>query len=273
MTADRNPQASQMADESMLRTLAAQAIAIWPQERAIFERYALPTAPRVLDVGCGSGEITYRLANLLDQAQVTGMDIIQEHLALARKQHGDRGGRLRFERADAFALPYETDAFDLTVARHILQAVPNPHLVLGEIQRVTRPGGRVHLLAEDYAMMHFHPTEWDCDLFWHDGPITYARSTGSDLRGGRGMFTQLRQAGFADVTVDYVVVDTVRVSRQVFADIWRAWRDGYSEAITEHSRFTADEVAEYWRQMIAAIEDPDGYGVWHVPVIGGTVAG
>ncbi len=36
---ERNPQAEQMADESMLRNLAAQAEAIWPQERHLFERY------------------------------------------------------------------------------------------------------------------------------------------------------------------------------------------------------------------------------------------
>ena len=40
-----------MADESMIRNLAAQADAIWPQEEAIFRAHGLPAKPRILDVG------------------------------------------------------------------------------------------------------------------------------------------------------------------------------------------------------------------------------
>lgn len=74
MTHDRNPRAEQMADESMLRTLAAQADAIWPAEQARFARYGLGVAPRIADIGCGSGEITCRLARLYPQAELLGVD-------------------------------------------------------------------------------------------------------------------------------------------------------------------------------------------------------
>ena len=43
-----NPQGEQMADESMVRTLAAQIEAIWPQEKALLESYGLPREARVL---------------------------------------------------------------------------------------------------------------------------------------------------------------------------------------------------------------------------------
>ena len=46
-----------MADESMVRNLRAQIECIWPQERLVFERHGVPRAPRVLDVGCGTGEL------------------------------------------------------------------------------------------------------------------------------------------------------------------------------------------------------------------------
>ena len=45
---DLNPQAEQMADESMLRTLRAQAAAIWPQERELIKRYGLAAECRIL---------------------------------------------------------------------------------------------------------------------------------------------------------------------------------------------------------------------------------
>jgi hypothetical protein len=53
---DLNPQATQMADESMVRGLDAQARAIWPQELQFMRRYVMPAEARILDAGCGTGE-------------------------------------------------------------------------------------------------------------------------------------------------------------------------------------------------------------------------
>ena len=64
MSENLNPQSAQMADESMVRNLEAQAIAIWPQERALFLREPLPASGTICDVGCGTGEISARLAEL-----------------------------------------------------------------------------------------------------------------------------------------------------------------------------------------------------------------
>ena len=78
--ADLNPQARQMADESMVRNLGAQARAIWPQEMPLFRRYGLPANAQILDAGCGTGELASRLAELFPTAKVLGIDIIEAHL-------------------------------------------------------------------------------------------------------------------------------------------------------------------------------------------------
>ena len=83
---DLNPQGKQMADESMVRNLDAQARCIWPQEAPIFLEHGLPEGGRVLDAGCGTGEASSRLAELFPTAQITGIDIIDAHLDLARKR-------------------------------------------------------------------------------------------------------------------------------------------------------------------------------------------
>src|SRR5271157_2850292 len=92
-----NPQGKQMADESMVRNLDAQARAIWPQEGALFRRYALPDEPYILDAGCGTGEISWRLAELFPRARVLGVDIIDDHLKLARSRYQSLAPRLSFE--------------------------------------------------------------------------------------------------------------------------------------------------------------------------------
>src|SRR5690349_9388695 len=112
-----------MADESMVRNLTAQAEAIWPQEEPIMRRHGAPRT--ILDVGCGTGEISSRLATLFAGAQVTGVDLIEPHLALARERYAGFGDRLRFQQADAFELPFAAGSFDLVVCRHVLQAIPS----------------------------------------------------------------------------------------------------------------------------------------------------
>src|SRR2546430_16349086 len=71
-----NPQAKEMADESMVRNLAAQADAIWPQEQPLFSRYGLPNEAYILDAGCGTGEISLRLAGMFERARLLGVDVI-----------------------------------------------------------------------------------------------------------------------------------------------------------------------------------------------------
>src|SRR5216684_6414289 len=115
-----SPQAREMADESMVRNLAAQAEAIWPQERPLFARHPPPRS--VLDVGCGTGEITARLGELFPQASLTGIDLEESHLERARHRYP----RARFEKGDALALHFGDGQFDLAVCRHLLQAVPDP---------------------------------------------------------------------------------------------------------------------------------------------------
>jgi hypothetical protein len=113
-----------------------------------------------------------------------------------------------------------------------MQAIPDPPRALAELARVTKPGGFVHVLAEDYGMIHLHPTPPEVVDFWNEGPPAFSRGQGVDLNVGRRTFTYLRQLGLTDVRVDWVVVDPVRVPRETFAPI-PARRDGYTEEITE----------------------------------------
>jgi SAM-dependent methyltransferase len=271
MTDDLNPQAREMADESMVRTLAAQADAIWPQEQPLFARYALPPEARILDAGCGTGEISQRLLDLFPRAHVLGVDLIDDHLDRARERCAAAGARARFEHRSIFELGLPDATFDLVVCRHVLQAIPYPDRAITELARVTRRGGWIHLIAEDYLMINFEPRRLDPDDFWSAGPRQFGDALGIDLRIGRKAYGVLRRLGFSDITIDYVVVDPLRVPRATFAAIWSAWRDGFAGAVSSSTAVTREGFIAHFDDMIATLDDPLGYGVWHVPVVAARV--
>jgi len=271
MSSELFPQAREMADESMVRNLAAQAEALWPQERPLLQRYFLPTGARILDAGCGTGEISSRLAGLFPDAQVLGADILEGHLAVARQRHGALAPRLRFEQRSVYGLELPGGSFDLTVCRHVLQSIPHPEKVLAELQRVTRRGGRLHLLCEDYGMIHFPRRRLDASAFWPAAPFQVAAATGVDMTIGRNAYAHLKALGFRDISVDYLVVDTLRVPRETFAAIWEAWRDGYVDYVAAHTAFTREQVREHFEDQLATLRDPDAYAAWLVPIVAAVV--
>ena len=268
---DLNPQREQMADESMVRNLEAQARAIWPQEAPLFARYGLGADIRILDAGCGTGEISSRLAEMYAHSQVLGVDVLDHHLAYARERHTALSARLTFEHQSIFELAAADATYDLTVCRHVIQSIPHPDRVLAELKRVTKPGGWVHVIAEDYGMIHFSRHGLDLRDFWHETPARFGEATGTDLFIGRHAHEHFAALGLIDITLEYVIVDTLRVPRETFATIFQAWRDGYIEPIAEHTRFTREEATAYFDQMIADIRGPKRYAVWMVPVIAGRV--
>lgn len=254
-----------MADESMVRTLAAQIAAIWPQEEPLVRRYR---ATSVLDVGCGTGEFTRRAAEVFPEARLVGVDLIEEHLALARRTSN---ARVTYQQADAFELPFAAGAFELVACRHMLQAVPHAERVLAEMVRVCRSGGVLHVIPEDYHMIFAAPARLDVARFWFEAPRAYAAASGTDLFIGRNIFHVLRALPVDDIDIQYVHVDTQRVPRETFAQIFTAWRDGYSETLASALGWEVDKVRDHFDATIEAIRDPDAFALWMVPVVSARV--
>lgn len=112
----------------------------------LFVEFAGVTAQeRVLDVGCGTGNLTRALGAA--KAVVTGIDLSAPYIEYARRHTSDSG--VTFEVGDALNLPYPDSAFDRSLSMLALDVLPDPTRGLAEMRRVTRPGGTVAALVND----------------------------------------------------------------------------------------------------------------------------
>lgn len=104
----------------------------------------LQPGERVLDLGCGAGLDSVIAARAVSPGgSVTGLDLSEAMV--------DKGGALaaalavgnvRFERAEAEAMPFADATFDVAFANGLFNLCPDKHAVAGELHRVMKPGGR-----------------------------------------------------------------------------------------------------------------------------------
>ena len=92
---------------------------------------------RILDVGCGAGFLSNQLAKA--GHDVTGVDLSACSLEVACRH--DETARVKYLTADAYALPFADQSFDIVTAMDFLEHVEDPQKAIAEFARVLRPGG------------------------------------------------------------------------------------------------------------------------------------
>jgi ubiquinone/menaquinone biosynthesis C-methylase UbiE len=105
-----------------------------PYERALEAVEPAPT--RALDLGTGTGQGAFAIARRFSEAEVVGLDLAGRMLDVARRETpAELGGRVRFERGDASALPFQNESFDLVAHANMIP-------FFDELARVLSPGGQ-----------------------------------------------------------------------------------------------------------------------------------
>jgi SAM-dependent methyltransferase len=112
---------------------------------AMLSRISLPSEPRILDAGCGTGRNLTEYARL---GRTEGIDPSPEAVAFCRRRGLDGVRQSGVER-----LPYDDERFDLVTATDVLEHIPDDAGAARELRRVAKPGGRLLVTVPAYQWL------------------------------------------------------------------------------------------------------------------------
>jgi ubiquinone/menaquinone biosynthesis C-methylase UbiE len=227
-------------------------------------------APRVLDVGTGTGSLAIFAARRLPRARVSGVDASRgmlseaERIATETLTAGERA-RLDLQEGLADRLPFADGTFDLVLSSFVLQLVPDRPRALREARRVLAPGGWIGYVAWRQDRTPFEPdAAWDRALDAVDAPDVAAESDdrAGDIPSARAAVGQLRRAGFRGAWARESVLEQ-RWNRRSYLDFVERYDEvDYLESLEPVMRRRIHDAA---RRELAAVRPTDF--VWQTPIV------
>jgi ubiquinone/menaquinone biosynthesis C-methylase UbiE len=172
---------------------------------------------RVVDVGCGTGSLTFALAERADIVSIDAIDFEPAFVAALQARTTDP--RITARQGDACALPYADDQFDRALSMLVLHFVSDPDRAAAELFRVVRPGGVAAATVWDtYGGMPSQRIFWDTVAALE--PLAAARRSASVIRPmtqAGELAAAFARAGFQGVTE---VLLPIRMDFANFDDYW-----------------------------------------------------
>ena len=153
---------------------------------------------RILDLGCGSGGITFKLFKRIKNSEVVGLDFNEKAIELAnRRVKKEKLKRLKFISGDAENIPFEDNEFDAVIALDMLDHMFTPKKCLKDIRRVLNKNGKAMIGVGNYKSL------WPIiEKLWDKfGDGRNYEETHLHHFDNKSFMSALKKAGFKDIKV------------------------------------------------------------------------
>jgi SAM-dependent methyltransferase len=166
---------------------------------AAFEVFAPTAGERLLDAGCGAGEVARQLATRVgDTGSIAAVDLSEDAISTARARHD--GSPIAYTVGDITALDFPDGHFDGVRCERVLQHLQDPDRAVKELIRMTRRGGRVCVIDTDWTSYVWDGFDYLAEVAGH----LHANrdfAAGRDLAAGRTARARMIRAGLQGISV------------------------------------------------------------------------
>lgn len=210
-----------------------------PELRAILRELPLTPTMRVLDLACGDGFYTRRIAERLGPGgHVTGADINLAYLSRAREEASRQRGlaRIDFVTASFDQLPFRDDTFDLVWCAQSLYSLPDPEIAIRHMARVLRPGGIVAVLENDTLHQVFLPWPVHLELPLRAAELRFLEGgqNASKYYVGRRLPAQLAAAGLEPSRITTHAFDRQAPLGKAERSLLQSYLDGVAKRVAPY---------------------------------------
>ena len=254
-------------DESFIPILRTQTKMTWRHERDMLPRHGLETGAKIADVCCGIGDFAALVHKEFAPARIVALDHSKRSLEYARRVAKEFGlTEVEYVYGDASQMLLADDQFDFVTCRHSLQIFDRPEVLLRELYRICRPGGRVYITNEKNSHCLGEPHAESIAWTYAEVAKLFAHFD-MDVEMGPKSRRLLTEAGFEDIKVESFMVTNMDGDPQDFADVIEAWENVYAGEMAVRRGDTPEFIRRFRQgfvdHRIAALH-PKGYAGWPI---------
>jgi ubiquinone/menaquinone biosynthesis C-methylase UbiE len=266
------PGQSFLEEGEFIPILRTQTKLTWRHERGILPRHGMKPGLLVADICCGIGDFAVLAFKEFAPARMVALDHSRSSLAYARRVAGDFGIQgIEYVYGDASEMLLEDNQFDFVTCRHSLQVFDRPELILKELFRICKPGGRVYITNEKNSHCLGEPRADSIQWTYNEVAALWAHFK-MDIELGPKSRRYMLDAGFDDVRMESFMVTNLDGDPQDFADVIQSWENVYAGRMAVE-RGDSPEFIERFRKgfqdHIFAALHPKGYAGWPIWVASG----
>ncbi|MEY3081109.1 MAG: hypothetical protein RJA94_1094 [Pseudomonadota bacterium] len=264
---DFYPGQSYLEEGGFIPILRAQTKLTWTHERHLLPRHGLRPGMAMADVCCGIGDFAVLVQKEFSPASIIALDHSRTSLDYARKVAADFGvSNIEYVYGDASEMILEDSQFDFVACRHSLQVFDRPELILKELYRICKPGGRVYITNEKNSHCLGEPRADSIQWTYNEVARLWADYK-MDIELGPKSRRYLIDAGFEDIKVDSFMVTNLDGDPQGFADIIQSWENVYAGEMARDRGDSPEFIARFrqgFQDHIYAALHPKGYAGWPI---------